>query len=1185
IPDSVTYIGYGAFKNCTNLTTINYPASLTEASSEIFRGTAVAEIAVPEGVTYLPSYVFGGCLGLTKVTLPSTLASIGSYAFEGCTGLTEVKLPESLTEINSGAFENCTKLKKITLPSTLTSIGSYAFKNCTALTSLTIPAAVTSIGAYALENCAAMDKVFFEGRNININTNAFYNSKHVQVYCNLNSDALMYAVRNGMSFVLTGEGDPGSLLNRSACMYSADMNSISSNGCVAVVLSYSLRPATAANTRNRYLKISIPSNTTLMEETLQLDGTMLQDYSYDDGVLTVPVSEYTGVLRYFLRVDEMKTLVSYAGIQYKIADKTVTDLIGLISDESEVLTISMKETTTVDTFKVSGAAPAAADVTVKIDGEAYATATASNSGRYSTDVVLTDPEPNHNYKVTVSAKNSSGETLETSAYITYREDMPEMGEFLMYYNNHQDSVMDMTDPNALKKPIYFNPAYKMTFTVRLSNPEKIDRVYITSTKSNIKYRMEATYDAAKDLFVASGWFDPDNHNYVPGAISVEYTLKHKTMLVGEKVDVSDFLVDGVTMSDYTISDDKTEVSGVISLEDLDESLAGQLMKIGVKAYDIGTDGDLEDNLKLLGITSNALSYIIPGEGNKRYIANLDFSDLDTWVMVIHDASETVDTIYQLKLSAADFSNPNYNSLFDTACEISNAATLIGVAYEAYGIYKDHEELVNEINMSPHIKDKAGALKAAEDLKNDRMGFMLMMTALPLLVAGGPMVGPAIAFSALIGIMGMMSSTFWDLRIGQIKGEKYAFKWAVDPSGYVYEAVTDNRLSGVTASAYWVEYDPEDPTFWDSTPDEDAGILWDAAPWDQVNPQITDQNGRYRWDVPEGWWQVRYSKTGYEDARSEWLCVSPPQTDVNVGMVSLEAPVFERITAHEQAVTLTASRYLKPDTVSALTLTDGNGEPVAFTLEYPDHETDLQGTVYAREYTLKLGAPAVDDDVFTCTVPADSIYSYADVAMEACTLTAVYEGEKRFVTDSSLIITAGEKLSFEVLLENHDPGDVLVVNTNAADTVKVESVSEFDKTGKAVVTLEAMFAGETTLSLYLINYDLSMELPVTVVSRGQQTDEGFTVSIGETASSDGKAKTPFEVRNFSSESSDVLIVAAVYDGDRMLAAEMFEAAISSDVSFAGAFTFAETGSKLLLRIMLWDPDTYAPIAKACEALVG
>lgn len=91
-------------------------------------------------------------------------------------------------------------------------------------------------------------------------------------------------------------------------------------------------------------------------------------------------------------------------------------------------------------------------------------------------------------------------------------------------------------------------------------------------------------------------------------------------------------------------------------------------------------------------------------------------------------------------------------------------------------------------------------------------------------------------------------------------------WKVDPSGYVYDARTGERLEGFKTAAYWIEYVGDD-TLLETTPAEDEyGTLWDASEWDQVSPMLTDEQGKYAWDVPEGWWRVKYEPEGYETVR-------------------------------------------------------------------------------------------------------------------------------------------------------------------------------------------------------------------------------------------------------------------------------------------------------------------------------
>ena len=69
---------------------------------------------MPNSLTRIGTYVFGGCSGLTELTLPNSVKSIGKYAFSGCSGLTELTLPNSVTSIGGYAFAYCSGLSKIT---------------------------------------------------------------------------------------------------------------------------------------------------------------------------------------------------------------------------------------------------------------------------------------------------------------------------------------------------------------------------------------------------------------------------------------------------------------------------------------------------------------------------------------------------------------------------------------------------------------------------------------------------------------------------------------------------------------------------------------------------------------------------------------------------------------------------------------------------------------------------------------------------------------------------------------------------------------------------------------------------------------------------------------------------------------------------------------------------------------
>lgn len=88
VPDGITVIGDGAFKNHKE----------------------IISITLPDNIIAIGHYSFFGCKKLTSIELPDTLTSIGNFSFKGCKNLPVIDIPESVRKIGRGAFDSTAML-------------------------------------------------------------------------------------------------------------------------------------------------------------------------------------------------------------------------------------------------------------------------------------------------------------------------------------------------------------------------------------------------------------------------------------------------------------------------------------------------------------------------------------------------------------------------------------------------------------------------------------------------------------------------------------------------------------------------------------------------------------------------------------------------------------------------------------------------------------------------------------------------------------------------------------------------------------------------------------------------------------------------------------------------------------------------------------------------------------------
>jgi len=172
-------------------------ATELEVANKVFsdqnRTAYTGAITIPAQVTYngktfnvvsIGDYAFRDCSSLTSVTIPNSITAIKSYAFYGCSAIANITIPSSVKEIGIGAFEGCAALAQMVLPEGIPVIEDETFYGCSSLRGIVIPSSVTAVGEEAFSRCTSLITIYcFPSSAPDCELNAF--SKVDRTWCTL----------------------------------------------------------------------------------------------------------------------------------------------------------------------------------------------------------------------------------------------------------------------------------------------------------------------------------------------------------------------------------------------------------------------------------------------------------------------------------------------------------------------------------------------------------------------------------------------------------------------------------------------------------------------------------------------------------------------------------------------------------------------------------------------------------------------------------------------------------------------------------------------------------------------------------------------------------------------------------------------------------------------------------------
>jgi len=901
--------------------------------------------------------------------------------------------------------------------------------------------------------------------------------------------------------------------------------------------------------------LNLPKGIELVEGSVTWNGKQAQ-YSIVEKAVHLLTGDLKqgdkGLVTYQLRMKASGAEASLVEAFMKLGsdDNAAKERIGGVMLSKASLTVEAPTNPTSLKWRLNGIGEADSKVSVYVSDLLLGQTTVSEGGHWNMEITVPDPKGPKNFKLYAESELAGVKYRTQAKYVQYDPDQPRVTTLTIEQTNMKRSTYDLSN-GSISFPSVINPYYPLLFEIGFDQPDAVENVAIHIAGQNETVSGKA--QMRDGIYYAEIAINPS----VPlaGYIYVSFDRKQRSTLAPESEE--DVLVNlPPNLREYVVEEqqeferlDDNTIQGSVELMFPDS----EDMKMAVNLELERNTGYVPtaDELKLAeetGIEVYGLTYELKMVGDQLAIgveAYIPEESISNFAQAFENNSISARQFAQARqFQALDsagslLARMGMDILFDKDNPIGKVGKEIlslndsGNSLEGALKLKDKAEVLGDLaerigNCNPAMAGFFAPrinnlIEQSISIEFAKVGVSLLGIALAPSTFGG-----SLALSVASGLVTGALDAYVDRQTQTLRDgiNKYTDKcddngsvtdinlgdpiaspvWIYDPSGYVYETFEDNRLEGVTATVM--------------VKDNAAGhyVIWDAEWFGQNNPQVTDLQGKYGWDVPPGLWQVQYEKEGYVTTRSAELQVTPPHFDVNIPMISYAAPKLQVVKAesNQQAtvITFSSDKYvyvgnLHSDSVIIThdgTELEGELEPID---ARPYGEDELLLAKGFRFISSQMVAPGEELEV---TVRGGSIVSYSGTELDedySNAVTVTLKDEVAPTLNSAVTALTGDSiiLSFSEPLDKGkplNPADFMLTGTlrtvravdygkdgqsvklylsgklinNNEPSVNVASSSLFDLSGNAYVggnieVTKQIYSSDATLSALTVSgYSLS-----------------------------------------------------------------------------------------------------------------